>query len=247
VLLSPACASLDMFPQLHAPWRGFASAVQRAAHERRRRQPDAQRAQAARTGDRTRRPVVLALSLVLLGLVMVTRHRSRSPVVTATVRVPGAPAAAGADRGVAPAVTLSRSERAAAATGVAAAAAGACALLVVLVPGLVTWSTAVAAGCDWRAVNFPVSEAARVLALIYVASYAVRYEDELRGGLPGLLKPLALLAGLRCCCCWSRTSCRQCAVITGFGVCVLAGARWRWMFDDAACRRGCMTLAGAVL
>src|SRR5580658_9037370 len=63
-------------------------------------------------------------------------------------------------------------------------------LCMVLVPGL---GHVVNGSRRWlrlAGMNFQVSEAARVLALIYVASYAVRYEDELRGGLPGLLRPL---------------------------------------------------------
>ena len=57
--------------------------------------------------------------------------------------------------------------------------------------------------------NFQVSELARVLVLIYVASYAVRREEELRGTFMGLAKPLGLLA-LPARCCWSsRISARR--------------------------------------
>ena len=41
--------------------------------------------------------------------------------------------------------------------------------------------------------NFQASELARVLTLIFIASYAVRREDELRNTAMGLLKPIGLL------------------------------------------------------
>jgi cell division protein FtsW len=91
--------------------------------------------------------------------------------------------------------------------------------------------------------NFQVSEAARVLALIYVASYAVRYEDELRGGLPGLLKPLALLAAIALLLLLEPDfGAASVLFITGFGVLFLAGARWRWMLTMLLAAGGCMTL-----
>ncbi|MBV8305891.1 MAG: FtsW/RodA/SpoVE family cell cycle protein, partial [Gammaproteobacteria bacterium] len=67
-------------------------------------------------------------------------------------------------------------------------------LLLVLVPGL---GHAVNGSRRWlrlSGANFQVSELARVLVLVYVASYAVRRELELRESLTGLAKPLALLA-----------------------------------------------------
>ena len=69
-------------------------------------------------------------------------------------------------------------------------------LLLVLVPGI---GHAVNGSRRWlhlAAVNFQVSELARVLVLIYIASYAVRREDELRESLGGLGKPLLLLTGV---------------------------------------------------
>src|SRR3954453_17789549 len=42
--------------------------------------------------------------------------------------------------------------------------------------------------------NFQASELARVLVLIFIASYAVRREDELRSTSMGLIKPMALLS-----------------------------------------------------
>jgi len=92
-------------------------------------------------------------------------------------------------------------------------------------------------------INFQVSEGARVLALIYVASYAVRYEKELRGGFPGLFKPLALL-GLIALLLLLEPDFGAASVlfITGFGVLFLAGARWRWMLTMLLAAGGAMTL-----
>jgi len=67
-------------------------------------------------------------------------------------------------------------------------------LLLVLVPGL---GHAVNGGRRWlrlAGVSFQVSELARVLVLIYIASYAVRREQELRESFSGLIKPLGLLS-----------------------------------------------------
>src|SRR5580658_2874269 len=66
-------------------------------------------------------------------------------------------------------------------------------LLVVLVPGL---GHSVNGSRRWLRIagaNFQVSELARVLVLIYVASFAVRREQELRESFMGLVKPLGLL------------------------------------------------------
>ena len=67
-------------------------------------------------------------------------------------------------------------------------------LLAVLVPGL---GEIVNGGRRWLrlgGLNFQVSELARVLVLIYIASYAARRQDELRETFTGLAKPLLLLA-----------------------------------------------------
>src|ERR1700730_16276437 len=63
-------------------------------------------------------------------------------------------------------------------------------LVVVLVPGL---GHSVNGSRRWLHVaglSFQVSELARVFVLIYLASYAVRRAEELRGTLTGLAKPL---------------------------------------------------------
>jgi cell division protein FtsW len=116
-------------------------------------------------------------------------------------------------------------------------------LLAVLVPGV---GHVVNGSRRWlrlAGVNFQVSEAARVLALIYVASYAVRYESELRGGFPGLFKPLALLAAIAVLLLLEPDfGAASVLFITGFGVLFLAGARWRWMLTMLLAAGGAMTL-----
>ncbi len=116
-------------------------------------------------------------------------------------------------------------------------------LVAVLIPGL---GHVVNGSRRWlrlAGMNFQVSEAARVLALIYIASYAVRREQELRSGLPGLFKPLALLAAIALLLLLEPDfGAASVLFITGFGVLFLAGARWRWMLSMLLAAGGCMTL-----
>lgn len=114
-------------------------------------------------------------------------------------------------------------------------------LVVVLVPGL---GHAVNGSRRWirlAGFNFQASELARVLVLIYVASYAARRESELRNELMGLLKPLGLLAlvGVLL---LAEPDFGAAAVLfaTGFGILFLAGARLRWVI-------AMMAVAGAAL
>jgi cell division protein FtsW len=108
-------------------------------------------------------------------------------------------------------------------------------LLLVLIPGL---GHAVHGSRRWlrlSGANFQVSELARVLVLIYLASYAVRHEAQLRESLAGLAKPLALL------CCVSALLLAEpdfgAATVlfaTGFGLLFLAGARLRYVIAMTA-------------
>jgi cell division protein FtsW len=108
-------------------------------------------------------------------------------------------------------------------------------LILVLVPGL---GHAVNGSRRWlrlSGANFQVSELARVLVLIYLASYAVRRETQLRESLAGLAKPLALL------CCVSALLLAEpdfgAATVlfaTGFGLLFLAGARLRYVMAMTA-------------
>jgi cell division protein FtsW len=78
--------------------------------------------------------------------------------------------------------------------------------------------------------NFQVSELARVLVLVFVASYAARREDELRGTFVGLAKPLALLC-LAGAFLLVEPDFGAATVLfaTGFGILFLAGARLRYV------------------
>ncbi|HVN47030.1 MAG TPA: putative lipid II flippase FtsW [Steroidobacteraceae bacterium] len=108
-------------------------------------------------------------------------------------------------------------------------------LLLVLVPGL---GHAVNGSRRWlrlSGANFQVSELARVLVLIYLASYAVRREEQLRESLAGLVKPLALL------CCVGALLLAEpdfgaatVVFATGFGLLFLAGARVRYVLAMTA-------------
>jgi len=101
-------------------------------------------------------------------------------------------------------------------------------LLIVLVPGL---GHSVNGSRRWvrlMGLNFQVSELARVLVLIYVASYAIRRADELRGTLAGLAKPLGLLALVGALLLAEPDfGAATVLFLTGFGMLFIAGARLR--------------------
>jgi cell division protein FtsW len=108
-------------------------------------------------------------------------------------------------------------------------------LFIVLVPGL---GHTVNGSRRWLRVlgfNFQVSELARVLVLIYLASYAVRREDELRTTFTGLVKPLGLvcLVGALL---LAEPDLGAATVLfaTGFGILFLAGARLRYVLAMTA-------------
>ncbi len=116
-------------------------------------------------------------------------------------------------------------------------------LLAVMIPGVGRVVNGSRRWVHLAGLNFQVSEAARVLALIYVASYAVRYEEALRGGLPGLARPLLLLAGIALLLLLEPDfGAASVLFITGFGVLFLAGARLRWMLAMLLASAGAMTL-----
>ena len=116
-------------------------------------------------------------------------------------------------------------------------------LLLVLIPGL---GHAVKGSRRWLSIaglNFQVSEAARVLVLIWVASYAVRYESALRSSFGGLARPLGLLA-LAALLLLAEPDFGAASVLflTGFGVLFLAGAQLRWVFAMVLGAGGAMAL-----
>ena len=108
-------------------------------------------------------------------------------------------------------------------------------LMVVLVPGL---GHSVNGSRRWlrlAGANFQVSELARVLVLIWVASYAVRREEQLRESFAGLVKPLGLLMFIALLL-LAEPDFGAATVLfaTGFGLLFLAGARLRYVIAMTA-------------
>ncbi len=108
-------------------------------------------------------------------------------------------------------------------------------LAVVFLPGLGHTVNGSRRWLRLAGLNFQASEAARVLVLIYLASYAVRRETELRNTLGGLAKPLGLLcfvSGLLL----AEPDFGAATVLfaTGFGLLFLAGARLRYVLSMTA-------------
>jgi cell division protein FtsW len=192
----------------------------------------------ARQGARQRSlrldPVLLVLvsAILLLGLVMVT-----SASVTAAAQETGDPfiylerqltlVAAGLLLGaVVFAVPITLVEKLA----VPMLAAAGVLLVLVLVPGL---GHVVNGSRRWLrlpGINFQVSEAARVLVLVYVAHYCVRFESPLRSSFAGLGRGLGLLAAAAALLLLEPDfGAAMVLFVTGFGLLFLAGAQLRWV------------------
>jgi cell division protein FtsW len=112
-------------------------------------------------------------------------------------------------------------------------------LVIVLVPGL---GHSVNGSRRWLRIagaNFQVSELARVIVLIYIASYAVRREAELRSTFKGLARPLGLLTCIGALL-LAEPDFGAATVLfaSGFALLFLAGARLRYVL-------GMMLLAAA--
>jgi len=106
---------------------------------------------------------------------------------------------------------------------------------LVLIPGL---GHAVNGSRRWlrlAGINFQVSELARMLVLVYLASYAVRREAELRESFTGIAKPLVLLAGASALL-LAEPDFGAATVLfgTGFALLFLAGARLRYVIATTA-------------
>ena len=112
-------------------------------------------------------------------------------------------------------------------------------LVLVLVPGIGHAANGSRRWLHLATVNFQVSELARVLVLIYVASYAVRREAQLRESLAGLAKPLALLA-LAAALLIVEPDFGAATVLfaAGFALLFLAGARLRYVIAMMALAAG---------
>lgn len=104
-------------------------------------------------------------------------------------------------------------------------------LVLVLVPGV---GHAVNGSRRWLRIgmlNFQASELARLLIMIYLCSYAVRYQEELRERIQGVLKPLGVLA-LAALLLLIEPDFGAATVLfaTGFAVLFIAGMPWKYVF-----------------
>ena len=189
--------------------------------------------------------LLLVAAILLLGLVMVT-----SASVTTAARDSGDPfaylerqlllvAAGTALAAVVFVIPISVIERIALPLLIAAGVL----LLLVLIPGL---GHVVKGGRRWLrlpGINFQVSEAARVLALIYIAHYCVRFEVALRSSIGGLLRPLALLVFLGALLLAEPDmGAATVLFVTGFGLLFLAGAQLRWVLVAVLGASGLLSL-----
>ena len=189
--------------------------------------------------------LLLIAAILLLGLVMVT-----SASVTAAARESGDPfaylerqlvlvALGLALAAVVFAIPIAVIEKLA----LPLVIAGGVLLLLVLIPGL---GHVVKGGRRWLrlpGINFQVSELARVLALIYIAHYCVRFETALRSSAGGLLRPLLLLALLGALLVAEPDlGAATVLFVTGFGLLFLAGAQLRWVLVTMFAAAGAMTL-----
>ena len=185
--------------------------------------------------------IALTLALVLLGLVMVT-----SASVSIASRETGEPfyylerqlLLVGVGMACAALVFSLRTEWLERASGPLLAVALVL-LVLVLVPVLGHAVNGSRRWLQFAGVNFQVSELARVLVLVYVASYAVRREGQLRESLTGLAKPLALLA-LAAALLLAEPDFGAATVLfaAGFGLLFLAGARLRYVLAMMALAAG---------
>jgi len=121
---------------------------------------------------------------------------------------------------------------------------GAVALLFfVLIPGLGHVVNGSRRWIRFLGFNFQASELARVLTLIFIASYAVRREAELRSTALGLIKPMGLLAFVALLLLAEPDfGAATVLLISGFGILFIAGARMRYVLLVAAACAGALAL-----
>jgi cell division protein FtsW len=108
-------------------------------------------------------------------------------------------------------------------------------LVIVLLPGIGHTVNGSRRWLHLAGVSFQVSELARVLVLIFIASYAVRREEQLRESLAGLAKPLGLLLVVGALLLVEPDfGAATVLFATGFGLLFLAGARLRYVIAMTA-------------
>jgi cell division protein FtsW len=103
-------------------------------------------------------------------------------------------------------------------------------LVAVLIPGVGHESHGARRWLRLAGFNLQASEVTRVMVLCWIASYAVRREQELRETLSGLMRPLGV-AFVFCVLLLLEPDFGAAAVlfVTAFGLLFLAGARLRWV------------------
>jgi cell division protein FtsW len=109
--------------------------------------------------------------------------------------------------------------------------AGLLLLFVVLIPGIGATVNGARRWLRVGPINFQVSELAKVLVLTWVCSYCVRKRTDLETTLPGLAKPVGLLAvAALLLLCEPDFGATTVLFATGFAVLFVAGARLRYVF-----------------
>jgi cell division protein FtsW len=121
--------------------------------------------------------------------------------------------------------------------------AGVVLLFLVLIPGV---GHVVNGSRRWIRLlgfNFQASELARVLTLVFIASYAVRREQELRQTAMGLIKPVGLLVFVALLLLAEPDfGAATVLFLTGFGILFMAGARLRYVIAAAVLGAAAMAL-----
>jgi cell division protein FtsW len=116
-------------------------------------------------------------------------------------------------------------------------------LILVLVPGIGASVNGARRWVRLGIMNFQVSEAARVMLLTYIASFAVRRADELRGDFKGFLKPIGVLAGAAVLLLAEPDfGAATVLMATGFAVLFLAGVRVLYLIVPVGAAAGAMAL-----
>ncbi len=101
-------------------------------------------------------------------------------------------------------------------------------LVLVLIPGIGHSVNGARRWIRLAGISIQVSEITRVIVLVFIASYAVRREEELRSSFMGLLKPLIILGGFFVLLLLEPDfGAATVLMVTAFGVLFIAGARLR--------------------
>ncbi len=108
-------------------------------------------------------------------------------------------------------------------------------LVLVLVPGIGHIVNGARRWVRFGFMNFQVSEIARVMLLTYVASFAVRRAEELRGDFKGFLKPVGVLAAAAVLLlCEPDFGAATVLMATGFALLFIAGVRILYLLVPVA-------------